>query len=117
MRSFADRAAAMAPPARLADGQLHVRLAGAEEHVADEDVRHRQRGARAGADFESERAAGVERRQGRRPSPRRVRAGRGPVAGERDRDLVAGARRPPDRDRLAALHDGVILEERSEYQR
>jgi len=39
------------------------------------------------------------------------------VAGEYDGDLVAGARRPPDRGRLAALQDGVVVDERAEHER
>ncbi len=101
---------------RARDGQLHVRLAGAQEHVADEDVGQRLRSARRGARLEREGPAGAHRRQLGGPAARGVRASARLLPVERDAHRLAGGGAAPHGNRAIALQDGVVLEDGGEQR-
>ncbi len=93
-----------------ADAHLHVRLAGADPHVAHQDVGDRH-GDRTG-DRHGVGTAGRERADLHRPTPIGRGGGRALRTVHRHRDHAAGRRPAPHRHRHVALQHGVVAEQR-----
>ncbi len=96
--------------------QLHVRLAAAQPHIADQHIGHAP-GLAAAAGDQFMRTAGLERRQPRLPAAIVAGLRFHAPAGEFDLHLRAGRGLAPHRDRPVALHHRVILEQRVQQRR